>query len=442
MESTTPTADIGSQTGRCPVSAISAGFQPFSETYQADPYPFYERARSDEPVFFNEEIDAFVVTRYDDCATVLRDPETFSASPVVDFVTPPCAEAMQAILGSGFVPGPVTVNEDDPEHRAHRDVLRRAFNKRRMDELEPKIRSWVAGYVDKFVKHGSADLVLDYMWEIPALAAFHLIGVPDEEVDRVKAHAVSRAELNWGRPGPERQVELAESFGAFWQWCEQHVERLSQNPDDSFMSEMVELSKQPEYAEILDRTYVIRMCMNLLFAGHETTTNGAGNAFMALLQNRSQWEALVEDPSLIRNAADECLRYYSAAPIWRRRARVDTVLSGVHIPAGIEVLVAFASANRDDEHFPDAATLDVRRPNAKEHFTFGWGRHKCLGQGLARLEISIALEELVERLPHIHLVAGQAFSFAPNIIFRGPAHVYTEWDPTQNPQPADRPDAH
>jgi cytochrome P450 len=441
MESLASTADAHSQVAECPVSSVSSGFQPFSDSYQSDPYSFFKRARREEPVFFSPEVNAFVVTRYDDCAAVLRDPETFSASPIVDFVTPPCPEAMQAILGSGFVPGPVTVNEDDPEHRPHRDVLRLAFNKRRMEELEPKIRSWVAGYVDTFVKRGSADLVLDYMWEIPALVAFHLIGVSDEEVDRVKAHAVSRAELNWGRPDQQRQIELAESFGAFWQWCEEHVKRLSQNPDGSFMSEMVELSKQPEYSEILDRTYVIRMCMNLLFAGHETTTNGAGNAFMALLQNRTQWEALVADPSLIRNAVDECLRYYSAAPIWRRRARVATKLAGVHVPADAEVLVAFASANRDDEHFAQPDVLDVRRGNAKEHFTFGWGRHKCLGQGLARLEISIAVNEIVARLPHIRLVENQTFRFAPNIIFRGPQNIFTEWDPTQNPRLADRPDA-
>lgn len=420
-------------------TAVAGDFRPFEDQYQSDPYSFFERARREAPVFFSDELDSFVVTRYADCSAVLRDPATFSASPIVDFVTPLCEEALQTILASGFIPGPVTVNEDDPEHRPHRDVLRLAFTKERLAELEPKIKMWVAEYVDAFVKRGEADLVLDYMWDIPALVAFHLIGVPDDEVENVKRHAVSRAELNWGRPDHARQVELAESFASFWKWCVQHVDRLADEPDGSFMSEMVELSKKPEYEGVLDRTYVNRMCMNLLFAGHETTTNGSGNAFMALLLHPEEWQRLVEDPSLIRNSVDECLRYFSAAPLWRRRAVVDTEIGGVSVPAESHVLVAFASANRDDEHFPQADRLDVARENAQQHFTFGWGRHKCLGAGLARLEISLAIQELVERVPHIRLQEGQRFDFARNIIFRGPAHVLVEWDPSKNPRPQDRP---
>ncbi|MCW3040817.1 MAG: Cytochrome [Solirubrobacterales bacterium] len=436
MEQVSP--EVVSPTG-CPVSALGQSFDPFTDRFQADPYAIFEEARRDEPVLYSPGTGAFVVTRYDDVAAVMKDPETFSASNVVDFVVPPCAAAMEKLMAARFVPGPVTVNEDDPEHRPHRDVLRRAFSKERLAELEPMIRGWVADYVDKFVKKGEADLVLDYMWEIPALAAFYLIGVPDSEVARVKQFAVQRAELNFGRPSEERQVQLAEEFGEFWEWCMWHVDTLWENPNSSFMSEMIELAKEPEYSEILDRTYIYRMCMNLLFAGHETTTNGAGNAFVGLLTNIDQWQRLVDDPSLTKNAADETLRYLSAAPMWRRRATRDTEIGGVKIPAESQVLVAFGSANRDEAHFPNADQLDVSREDARQHFTFGWGRHKCLGQGLARMEISIAIEELTRRLPHMRLVEGQTFDYAPTIIFRGPKHIMVEWDPTQNPVSADRP---
>lgn len=431
-----------SPSSACPAdktSSIGRAFQPFTDAYQADPYSFFVRARAEEPVFYSPDIDAYVVTRYDDCAAVLRDPDTFSASPIVEFVTPLCDAAMQKLIEARFASGPVLVDEDDPEHRPHRDIVRRAFNKQRMSEFEPKIRALVSGYVDEFVTSGEADLVMDYMWEIPALVAFHLIGVPDDEVDRVKTFAVRRSELTWGRPSDEAQIELAAGFADFWTWCTQHIDRLWDDPDDSFISEMIEMAKDPAYAGVLDRNYVYRSCMNLLFAGHETTTNGAGNAFMALLGDRDQWERLVGDPSLVRNAVDETLRYYSAAPLWRRRARQDTHVAGVAIPQDAHIIVAFGSANRDDAQFPDADRLDVSRENAKQHFTFGWGRHKCLGAGLARLEIALAIEEIIARVPHIRLVDGQEFSFARNIIFRGPQHVFVEWDPALNPRPADRP---
>lgn len=102
--------------------------------------------------------------------------------------------------------------------------------------------------------------------------------------------------------------------------------------------------------------------------------------------------------------------------------------------------MAFGSANRDEDRFPNADQLDVGRPDARDHLSLGRGRHKCVGAALARLEISIAIEELTTRLPHMSLKPGQTFEYPRNILFRGPQHVFATWDPTQNPRPEDRPD--
>jgi cytochrome P450 len=305
-----------------------------------------------------------------------------------------------------------------------------------MSELEVRVGAWVKEYVDRFVTRGHADLVLDLMWEVPALAAFYLMGVPPTEVDRAKTFAVRRNTLNFGWPDEAEQIELAKGFGDFWQYCVNHVERRAAEPDDSFLSEMIELSKDP--ANLMDRTYVYRMCMNLLFAGHETTTNGSANCFLSLLSERDQWERIVADKSLIPNAVDETLRLRSAAPVWRRRTTRPVTLAGVDIPADELIFVAFGSANRDGARFTNPDHLDVTRRDSRQHMTFGWGRHKCLGQGLARLEMKLALEELTTRLPHLRLVPDQEFEYQPNILFRGPAHVFVEWDPAVNPLPEDR----
>lgn len=135
---------------------------------------------------------------------------------------------------------------------------------------------------------------------------------------------------------------------------------------------------------------------------------------------------------------EESLRYYSSVPQWRRITTKPVSIAGVDIPAGARLLIALGSANHDHEKFTDGDTFDIHRPNANEHLAFGWGRHLCLGEGLARLEMRIALEELIRRLPHIHLVEGQAWEFSPNISHRGPEHVRVTWDLTQNPIPEDR----
>lgn len=135
---------------RCPVTSVGEDFRPFTDRYQSDPWSFFARAREEEPVFFSPDMDAYVITRYDDVARVLKDPPTFSADNVIEFATPPCEAAMEKIMAVNFVPGPATVNEDDPEHRAHRDVLRLAFPQERIATIEPLLRRWVSEYVDAF----------------------------------------------------------------------------------------------------------------------------------------------------------------------------------------------------------------------------------------------------------------------------------------------------
>jgi cytochrome P450 len=425
----------------CAAGSVGGDFRPFSDEYQRDPYPFFARARREEPVFYSPDMDAYVVTRYEDCLAVLRDPETFSAKEVLEFVKPLCPAALEPLVQAGFVPGATTVNEDDPEHRPHRDVLRGAFTNERLQALEPKVRGWVATYVDRFVRRGHADLVMELMWEIPALAALELMGVPEAEVERAKTFAVRRNTLNFGRPSEDEQVEHARGIAEFWRYCVQHVDRTWEQPNASFLSEMIELAKDPAYEGVLDRIYIYRMCMNILFAGHETTTNGSANAFLCLLEAPDQWQRIVADPTLIPNAVEETLRLRSAAPVWRRRTTREAEIGGAAIPAEMPVLVAFGSANRDEARFPDPDRLDVGRADARQHLTFGWGRHKCLGQNMARMEIRLALEELTRRLPHMALAPEQTFEYQYNILFRGPQHVHVRWDPGLNPRPEDRPGA-
>ena len=437
-DTTTPTTTPASTSaGSCPHSTPAADFNPFVDPYLANPYEFLARARHEEPVFYSPEIDYWVVTKYEDIRAVFRDTKKFSATIALEPLTPLWPSSIDKVIESGYVPGPVLVNEDEPIHRTRRKAIGDAFGARRIVELEPRIRSIVTDYLDRFVARGHADLVDDFVWEIPALVIFMFMGVPDEEAPQVKQFAARRTLFTWGRPTEEEQNKLVEEVGVYWNYCRRHVDRLRANPGDDFMSDVIRVFERDP--ELIDETYLYNTMLNFLFAGHETTTNASGNGFRALLENRSAWDRLCQDPSLIPRAVEEILRYCSSVIAWRRRALEPTEVGGVEIPEGANVLLVTGSGNHDDDVFPDGGSFDIERPNANRHLAFGFGNHTCLGAPLARLEMKIILEELVRRLPHLRLVDGQRFEYSPNTSFRGPDHVLVEWDPSRNPVPADRP---
>ncbi|MEG2817592.1 MAG: cytochrome P450, partial [Comamonas sp.] len=148
------------------------------------------------------------------------------------------------------------------------------------------------------------------------------------------------------------------------------------------------------------------------------------------------WREICEDPSLIANAVEECLRHNGSVAAWRRLVTQDAVIGGQAIPAGSKLLIVTSSANHDEQHFVDADFFDIHRDNASDHLTFGYGSHQCMGKNLARMEMQIFLEEFTRRLPHMRL-SEQEFSYVPNTSFRGPEHLWVQWDAAQNPERKD-----
>jgi cytochrome P450 len=420
---------------RCPLSHISATF----DAFDGDSYGFYARARKEEPVFYSPQLDYWVVTRYEDVERVMLDAETFSAANVLEMLKPLCPEALKIAVDSGVRISPSIVDEDPPIHTRKRKALRGPFSPSAIAKLEPRVRQLVTHSIDRFVKRGRADLVGDFMFEVPALVIFELMGVPENELESVRKYAKRNAVFGFGMPSDADQVEVTKGMAAYWEWAKAHSDRLIAAPKDDIMSAFIRELQLPENADLWSKDFVYTVMLQLLFAGHETTTNASAGAFRALLENRDQWEALCADPSLVTNAVEESLRFYSSVPQWRRITRKVVTLGGVELPAGTKLLVALGSANHDEAKFPDGDRFDIRRENADEHMAFGWGRHLCIGEGLARLEMRVALEELSRRLPHLELVQGQKWEFSRNTSHRGPEHVFVTWNPARNPVREDRP---
>lgn len=432
------TTSVSVQKG-CPVDHLADSFDPFDESYLGDPYAFWKLAREQAPVFHSPRLGYWIVSRFDDVREVFQDTDTFSASISITPLKELCPAAAEELVKAEMAMGPSLVNEDPPIHTRRRQHVRNALvAPRRIEAVRPRIRELANRYIDAFVRRGHADLVADFAWEIPALVAFAVMGVPDEDVERAKEFSGRLALFTWGYPSDEEQTQLAAGMGQYWTYAKEHVQRRLDEQTDDYISELIRYWRSEGNEELFDENYLITTMMNFLFAGHETTTNATANGMRALLENNTQWDALCADPSLVPGAVEEILRYSSSVIAWRREVVSDAVIGGVTIPAGSKILAVTGSANHDESVFPSPETFDITRHNARKHFAFGNGRHLCLGAPLARVEMQIFLEELSRRLPHMRLVDGQTFSYSPNTSFRGPDHLLVEWDVRNNPIEADR----
>ncbi|MFR9806508.1 cytochrome P450 [Pseudonocardia sp. RS010] len=420
-----------------PIGEIGEKFDPLNPHTALE---YYTRARAEQPVFYNPRLNVWVVTKYDDINEIERlvGTQKYTAKGALNLVKPPCPAALDIILNAGIKVDNTIVDEDPPEHTVKRKVLREYLGEEVVNRFEPQIRDLVNEKLDSLVKKGSCDLVADYVFEIPAWVIFQLMAVPAEDMERVREYAKGNGKFGFGIPTDEEQVEDAKGIAKYWEYAKAHVDELVENPGDDIMSHYIR-RLQEEDPSLYDIQDAYTVMLQLLFAGHETTTNTSGNAFRHLLENRDQWEMICNDPSLIPHAIDEIMRFATPVPHWRRTTTEDVEIRGVKIPAGETVMIALHSANHDEDVFENPGKLDICRKNARHHLAFGKGRHRCLGEALARLELRVILEELAKRLPHIELVEGQPWVYGENISHRGVEHCLVTWDPSRNPIPADRP---
>jgi cytochrome P450 len=181
------------------------------------------------------------------------------------------------------------------------------------------------------------------------------------------------------------------------------------------------------HGDALSREETTSIMLQMLFAGHETTTKLMANSFRRLLEDRASWEAICRDPSLIPNAIEEVLRFDGSVIAWRHKTKEPVEIGEARLPKDAKLLLLISSANRDPAVFPDPDRFDIRRPNARDHLSFGVGVHNCLGAPLARLEARIVLEEASERLPSLRLAENAEFKFPPSISMRGPLSLPVAW---------------
>lgn len=365
---------------------------PFERPTALEPSPHYKRLRQTCPVAgirMPSGDDALLVTDYESVRTVLSDARFSRAA---------TARPGAPRIGTEPQNAKNLLSMDPPEHTRVRRLVSREFTARRVAELRPRIQSCTDELLDAMERTGSpTDLVPALAFPLPVTVICELLGVPLDEREQIaewSGTVLSTVSL------PVEQIVAAHTGLATY--LGGLIAAKRKDPGDDLLSALVAIHEAD--TERLDEEELLHLAITLLIAGHETTTNQIANSVLALLTYPQQFEAVRRDPGRVPAAVEELLRFVPPGDEATLRIATEEVkLGDTVVPAGTAVLASLASANRDSRQFTDADTLDVTRVPDAQHLTFGYGIHYCLGAGLARLELEIALESLLRRIPSLRL---------------------------------------
>jgi cholest-4-en-3-one 26-monooxygenase len=386
------------------------------------PHEWFRRLRAEAPVYWHPEASAhrggfWTVTDYDDCVTVNRDWERFSSykhsALFTDMDDDQLAQQRMMML-----------NMDPTMHTRYRRLVNKGFTPKLVRDLEQQIVGYADGIIDAVSERGTADFVEEISAELPLLVIAELLGVPQE--DRRKVFDWSNRMI--GSDDPEYQVEGAdpgEAAMAVFSYAEELAAARRLEPRQDLVSTLINAEVE---GEKLDQLELDLFFMLLIVAGNETTRNLMSGAMVAFFDHPDQWEKLRQDRSLLPGAVEEMLRFVTPVMHFRRTVVADTELGGQALQEGDKIVFWHTSANRDESVFTDPDTFDIARsPN--NHIAFGGGGpHFCLGANLARMEIMVMFDRLLDRIPDIRL-DGEVQRLQSNFI-NGTKHIPVAFAPS------------
>lgn len=383
--------------------------------HQADPYPLYSRWRTQAPLARLDE-QLLVLTRYEDCAAVLRDGRFGHPDADDPRFTGRARPALEVLVDDDGRPVRGFLGLNPPSHTRLRSLVSQAFTRRRVELLAPRIEELTAELFTAMESApGPVDLIEGLATPLPVAVISELLGVPDADRHRMLmwSHAVARALVPDFLLPPGAAEQEAQARREFTDYLRELVVERRHAPGDDLLSALVGVH---DGGDTLTENELLATCTLLLIAGHETTVNLIGNGTLALLRHPDQLERLRGDPDLTDNAVEELLRYDSPVQLTVRFALQDAEVAGVPVPAGTTLLLLIGAANRDPAAYEDPERLDIGRTPVR-HLAFGQGIHFCLGAPLARLETRIALRMLLQRAPQPRL-AGEP-EWKDHITLRG-----------------------
>ena len=393
-------------------------FDPFAPGFTDNPYPHYAVMRAQAPVY-QHPFGFWLLTGYDEVSWLLRaglsvevdnlaSDSLFRQMREETFGT---TEKLRAAISM--------LDRDPPDHTRLRRLVSKAFTPRAIQALRPKITELVDGMLDAMAERGQADLIDALAFPLPFRVIAEMLGTPSADHERIRqlTGTVVRSLEPVADPGLAAAIIAAD--GELRQIAAEMIAWKRANPANDLLTALIHAEDD---GDVLDDDELVAQTLLLYIAGHETTVNLIAGGTLALLRHPGQLALLRGDQGLVENAVEEMLRYDSPVQASRRITVEPVTVAGTTIPAGAFVMASLGSANRDERFWgPDAAELNLRRENARQHVSFGAGPHHCLGASLARLEAGIAFERLVARFPGLALDGDVVWNGRINL--RGPARL-------------------
>jgi cytochrome P450 len=382
----------------------------------ADPYPVLAAAREAGHAYDLGPMT--LLTHHGDVRWGLRDTDALSNRALVegsrmdDARAHLSGDALQAFEEVMAFEANFPSRTDGEDHARLRGIAHRLFTPRQVATLEQTATS----YVKKTLHSCPGDEVIDAMriaFQLPLVIVADLLAVSHEDIDQIHAWSVPLGAAN-ASTQPEPFLAAKQALREFRAYVDAMVQTHRQAPE---ATDLVATLMGAEQEERLSEEELAALFVQILFAGHETTTNLIGTGLLSLLRHREQWELLVEEPSRIPDAVEELMRYVSPSFFVSRLALRELDIDGTSIAAGQTVLLVIGAAHRDPDVFPDPDRLDVLRPESNKQLGFGYGRHFCLGASLARLEAQIVFRELVTHYPDATL-AGDSVQWTGGAMLR------------------------
>jgi cytochrome P450 family 142 subfamily A polypeptide 1 len=380
------------------------------EFWGRNPHDELSWLRANAPVYWDEASQLWGIARYDHVKEIETNPEVFSN-----------ANGVRPDAGAT----PMLIDLDDPAHRRRRQLVAEGFTPRRVREQEPKVRAVVNRLIDQVCGAGECDFVWDLAAWLPLVMIGDALGVdPADHPALMKwSDDLLRGQ---GQTDEGLLTKMIEAFSAYTEYATRVIEDRRGCPRDDLMSVLVHAEVD---GERLDHDSLIYDSLLILIGGDETTRHVISGGAYQLLTDREQWDRLLADRALVTSAVEEMLRWVTPIKNMARTATRSTDFHGTEIRAGDQLLLLYPSANRDEDHFDDPFRFDITRaPN--DHVAFGFGPHFCLGSSLARLEARVMFEELLERLPDLHLVDHDEPTYRPASFVSGYEGMRVAFTPT------------
>jgi cytochrome P450 len=423
MGATESQADLS----KCPVTGgtleLKGGESRLDPLIRNNPFPFYRALRKQEPVYYDPKLDTYLVTRYEDAQTVLRDPITFSlehgyqdryANGFVDEL----AEIMNRD-GGGFIRDIIAT--DPPAHTRLRRLTEKAFTAHRVKSLEPRIRQIVVDLIEPLAKRGHGDGMKDIGAPLTARIICEQLGFNFDEIGTEKIARWTTALLaQIGRMQTrEQMIENAKQMCELQNYIIPHIRAREAEPREDLMSDLVHARLEDDRNPTLSFEEKVSCIRAFLIAGNDTTAAALANLMMILATQPALAQKLYEsadDDRMLSRFVEEVLRLEPPSHGLYRTTMKEVRLGGIVLPAHAQVCILFASANDDDTQFPSPRSLDLNRPNISKHLTFGAGIHLCIGAALARMEIKVAAREIIKRLDNIRLaIPAEELTYLPTL---------------------------